>query len=105
MHPDITSQEAGKCSRCGLALMPGDPWNEREYLVQIQTTPAAPKAGAPVRFRINILDPDSRKPVTDFAVVHDKRCHMFVLSQDLKHFAHIHPEQQPDGSWTIEHTL
>jgi hypothetical protein len=105
MHPDITSQTSGKCSKCSMALMLGDPWNEREYLVHIQTTPAAPKAGVPVRFRINILDPDSRKPVTDFAVVHDKRYHLFVLSQDLKQFAHIHPEQQPDGSWTIEHTL
>ena len=105
MHPDITSQTSGKCSRCSMALVLGDPWNEREYVVNLQTTPAAPKAGAPVRFRINILDPDSRKPVTDFGVVHDKRYHLFVVSQDLKHFAHIHPDQQPDGSWTIDHTL
>ena len=105
MHPDVTAQTSGKCSKCSMALVLGDPWNEREYLVDIQTTPAAPRSGLRVRFRINILDPDSRKPVTDFAVVHDKRYHLFVVSQDLKHFAHIHPEQQPDGSWTIEHTL
>jgi hypothetical protein len=105
MHPDVTSQIPGQCIKCSMALVAGDPWNEREYVVDIQTSPAAPKAGAPIRFRINILDPDSRKPVTDFAVVHDKRYHLFVVSQDLKHFAHIHPEQQTDGSWIIDHTL
>jgi hypothetical protein len=105
MHPDVTSNAAGQCIKCSMALVLGDPWNEREYLVDIQTTPAAPKAGVPLRFRINILDPDSRKPVNDFAVVHDKRYHLFVVSQNLKHFAHIHPEQQSDGSWTIDHTL
>jgi hypothetical protein len=43
--------------------------------------------------------------VRDFAVVHDKQFHLFVVSQDLEDFAHIHPEQQGDGSWTIDHTL
>jgi hypothetical protein len=105
MHPDVTSQTGGQCIKCSMALVLGDPWNEREYLVDIHTTPAAPRAGVPVRFRINILDPDSRKPITDFAVVHDRQYHLFVVSQDLKHFAHIHPEQQRDGSWTIDHTL
>lgn len=105
MHPDVTSKTPGTCNKCSMLLIAGDPWNEREYLLEVQTTPAAPKPGVPVRFRLVILDPDSRRPVTGFTVVHDKRYHLFVVSQDLQHFAHIHPEQQEDGSWTIEHTL
>lgn len=105
MHPDVTLKTPGTCSKCSMALVAGDPWNEREYLLEIQTTPAAPKPGTPFRFRLTALDPDSRRPVTDFAVVHDRRYHLFVVSQDLEHFAHIHPEQEADGSWTIEHTL
>jgi hypothetical protein len=105
MHPDITSKSPGKCSMCSMLLIAGDPLNEREYILEMQTTPAAPKAGVPVRFRLNILDPESRRPVKDFATVHDKRYHLFVVSQDLKHFAHIHPDQQSDGSWIVDHTL
>jgi hypothetical protein len=105
MHPDVTARAPGKCGRCGMDLVAGDPWNEREYLLDMQTVPAAPRAGETVRFRFRVLDPDSGQPVTDFAVVHDKRYHLFVVSQDLEHFAHIHPEQAADGAWTIDHRL
>jgi hypothetical protein len=65
---------------------------------------AAPKAGEAVRFRFTVADPDTRQPVRDFAVVHDKRFHLFVVSQDLEHLEHIHPEQDAEGSWFIDYT-
>lgn len=105
MHPDVTSKTPGNCTKCSMLLIAGDPWSEREYLLDIQSTPAAPKPGVPVKFKLTVLDPESRRPVTDFAPVHDKRYHLFVVSQDLQHFAHVHPEEQKDGSWTIDHTL
>lgn len=105
MHLDITSKTPGSCTKCGMKLIEGDPWNEREYRLDLETMPPAPKAGAPTRFRFTVEDPDSKKTVSQFAVVHDKQFHLFVVSQDLENFAHIHPEQQPDGSWTIDHTL
>lgn len=105
MHPDVTDKSPGSCSRCGMKLVPGDPWNEREYLLDLQVTPPAPKPGARARLRLSVLHPDTKAPIRDFAVVHDKRFHLFVVSQDLEDFAHIHPEQDQDGSWTIDHTL
>jgi hypothetical protein len=105
MHPDVTDKAAGTCSRCGMKLVPGDPWNEREYLLDLKMEPPAPKPGAPTRFRLTVLHPESKAPVREFAVVHDKRFHLFVVSQDLEDFAHIHPEQTEDGSWTIDHRL
>jgi hypothetical protein len=105
MHPDITSKTAGSCPKCGMAFVFGDPWNQREYRIALATVPSAPKAGQPTRFRFAVEDPDSKKTVTTFAVVHDKQFHLFVVSQDLEHFAHIHPEQQSDGAWVIDHTL
>lgn len=105
MHADVTARTKDKCSKCGMDLLPGDPWNEREYLLELGTTPAAPRTGAPVKLRFRVGDPESRETVSGFEVVHDKRYHLFVASQDLEHLAHIHPEQQEDGAWTIEHTL
>src|SRR6185295_6018414 len=26
----------------------------------------------------------------------------FVISQDMEYFQHIHPEEQPDGTWSID---
>ena len=105
MHPDVTDKAPGTCSRCGMKLVPGDPWNEREYLLDVEVDPAAPVPGRRARFRLTVSDPDTKAPVRDFAVVHDRKFHLFVVSQDLEDFAHIHPEQESDGSWTIDHTL
>jgi len=105
MHPDVTSKTPGTCSKCSMKLVAGDPWNEREYFLDLKTIPSAAKAGSRVRLELLVRDPDSKQPVRDFAVVHDKRFHLFVISQDLEDFAHIHPEQDDDGVWTIEHTL
>jgi hypothetical protein len=37
--------------------------------------------------------------------VHERQYHLFVISQDMDYFQHIHPEEQPDGTWTIDVTL
>ena len=41
----------------------------------------------------------------DFNITHDMPFHLFVVSQDFEDFQHIHPVQQPDGSFTIETML
>jgi hypothetical protein len=105
MHPDVIQKEPGTCSRCGMKLVAGDPWNEREYALELETTPAVAKPGDTVTFRIAVRDPDTREPVKDFSVVHDRQFHLFVISQDLEDFAHIHPAQDAHGVWTIEHKL
>ena len=34
--------------------------------------------------------------------VHERPYHLFVISQDMAHFQHIHPEQRPDMTWAID---
>jgi hypothetical protein len=105
MHADVTGRAPGKCSKCGMDLVAGAVWDEREYHLELRTEPAAPRAGEPVRLLFRVGEPDSGRTVTEFQVVHDKRYHLFVASQDLEHLAHVHPEQQEDGSWSIDLTL
>ena len=40
-----------------------------------------------------------------FETVHERQYHLFVISQDMTHFQHIHPELQADGTWVIDVTL
>ena len=39
------------------------------------------------------------KIVKDFDIVHEKLIHLIIVSEDLKEFYHVHPEQQTDGSF------
>ncbi len=38
----------------------------------------------------------------DFEVVHTKQLHLFVISQDMEFFEHIHPTMGTDGTWRVE---
>jgi heavy metal-binding protein len=105
MHPDVTSPQTGNCRKCGMTLVAGHPFDTRNYVLDVQTTPSVIKAGAPFKMRFEVRHPSSGNLVRDFAVVHDKRYHLFVVSHDMTEFQHIHPDQQPDGSWTIEAVL
>ena len=105
MHPDVTSSQTGNCRKCGMALVAGRPFDTRDYTLDIRTTPAAIRSGVPFRMRFDVRHPSSGNQVRDFEVVHDKRYHLFVVSHDMAVFQHLHPDQQPDGSWAVETVL
>lgn len=50
-------------------------------------------------FTFHISGPDGR-PVTRFAIVHDKPLHLIVVRHDLTGFQHVHPTMAADGTWT-----
>jgi hypothetical protein len=43
-----------------------------------------------------------RAVVHDFIEVHEKPLHLFVLSHDLEHYDHVHPQQRADGSYEVD---
>jgi hypothetical protein len=105
MHPDYTLETAGTCPRCGMALVRSNPYDVRDYGLEFTTTPAPVRPGEPSRWRFRVFHPGSGDRIRSFEQVHERRYHLFVLSQDLEHFQHLHPEMQPDGTWTIDVTL
>jgi hypothetical protein len=46
-----------------------------------------------------------QRPVTTFAVVHDKPMHLIVVRRDLSGYQHLHPTMASDGSWRVPITL
>jgi hypothetical protein len=105
MHPDVIKTEPGKCPRCNMDLIPGNPLALPDFAVKVETTPRVLRAGAPIKFTFTVHHPLSGERAKDFVVIHEKLFHLFVISRDLEEFAHIHPERHGDGSFTIEHTL
>jgi hypothetical protein len=105
MHPDVITTAPGKCPRCSMDLVPGNPLALPDFELKVETTPRVLKPGQPIKFRFSVHHPITGEQAKDFAVMHDKLFHLFVISRDLNEFAHIHPEKHADGSFTIEHTL
>ncbi|MBM3819767.1 MAG: hypothetical protein FJW14_12245 [Acidimicrobiia bacterium] len=105
MHADVTAPAAGRCPKCDMALVRGNPFDTREYVLEMATSPVAVRAGVPARMTFTVRQPGTADLVKSFEVVHDRRYHLFVISQDMSEFQHIHPEVQADGAWAIDVTL
>ncbi|MFN0083762.1 MAG: heavy metal-binding domain-containing protein [Blastocatellia bacterium] len=105
MHPDVVSNQPGNCPKCKMKLVKSAPPESSDYIVRVQTTPARVLPGKKVKFRFTILHPGTEKQVTEFNLLHEMPFHLFIISQDFSEFQHIHPDRQPDGSFTIETVL
>ena len=101
MHRDYRAKGPGHCPICGMPLIPAIA-DEREYPVNLTTKPHVLKPGENVQADFLIEDPTTLKTVKDFTIMHEKLYHLFLVSQDMKFFEHVHPVQQPAGtfSWT-----
>jgi hypothetical protein len=104
MDKDVHSSVPGKCPRCGMKLVANLP-DPVEYPLNLTMTPAAPKPGDAVQLHFDIRDPKTGKRVTDFETVHEKLFHLFIVSEDLTHFAHQHPSIQPDGTFVYSYRV
>jgi Heavy metal binding domain len=105
MHPDYTMDVAGKCPRCGMALVRAAAYDVRDYRLDFRTIPPVVVAGQKATLRFKISHPSFNATIEKFEVVHDRQYHLFVISQDMEYFQHLHPEERADGTWTIDLTL
>src|SRR5689334_16745660 len=56
MDPDMRSNQPGTCPRCGMALVAGIP-EPREFHVDLETSPRAPRPNEPVQLTFTMFDP------------------------------------------------
>jgi hypothetical protein len=105
MHPDVTGAAPGQCTKCAMRLIRGNPFDTAEYLLDLTTQPQAIIPGRPFRIRSEVRHPATRLMQNQFELVHDKPYHLFVISEDMTVFEHLHPEQQADGSWALDVTV
>jgi hypothetical protein len=91
MDRDVRSKTPGKCPRCGMTLVANLP-EPVEYPVDLRVDPPQVPSARPITLEFRIADPATGAPVKQFEVVHEKLFHLFVVSQDLQYFAHLHPE-------------
>jgi hypothetical protein len=91
MDRDVRSKTPGKCPRCGMPLVANLP-EPVEYPVDVRVDPPQIPSARPVALEFRIADPATGAPVKQFEIVHEKLFHLFIVSQDLQYFAHLHPQ-------------
>lgn len=99
MDPDIHMDRPGKCPRCGMTLTLKIP-DRVEYPLYLTVSPRSIQPGESAQLSLRVIDP-AGKPIRRFETVHEKLIHLFVVSEDLEFFAHVHPVFQEDGSFTL----
>jgi hypothetical protein len=102
MHAEIMTDDPGKCPQCGMTLVKTKRPQVADFDVSLSTRPSLIKPRQPFRLVLQIHHPESGATVKDFHIVHEMPFHLFIVSQDLNYFAHLHPRQQADGSFAIE---
>jgi hypothetical protein len=104
MHPDVRTTTPGSCPRCGMKLIEGGETKDDRFVLDVTTEPLTPRAGQPVTLRF-VVRSESGEMVRDFTEIHERLFHLFVVSDDLGYFDHIHPALREDGSLTVTTTL
>ncbi len=102
MHPDYTLDITGKCPKCGMDLVRAAPFDVRDYELDFRTVPPVVKPGEEAKLLFRVSHPGTGETIKRFEVVHQKPYHLFVISQDMEFFEHIHPEERPDGTLSVD---
>ena len=66
--------------------------------MEFRAMPPSIPAGREITLEFRVLDPKTGRAVTGFEVIHEKLFHLFMVSQDLEYFAHLHPVLG-EGGW------
>jgi len=101
MHPDRQSAVPATCPVCNMRMVPMAAARFDTYPVDLRVTPTTRGA----RLRLAVRDPRRHATVRRFAIVHERLLHLFIVGDDLRFFAHEHPEQQPDGVFMVDLVL
>ncbi|MCC6414273.1 MAG: hypothetical protein IT270_21670 [Saprospiraceae bacterium] len=97
--------QPGKCPVCNMNLEPTqrtDASAEPHFFIDLKTTPAMPDAGKPGMLSLTPQKHGAENTPVALDLVHEKKMHLIVVSDDLSWFDHIHPEYQASGSYDIK---
>lgn len=70
---------------------------------QLTGLSAPTETGTDGELSLIITGPDGR-PVTNFALEHEKELHLIAVRADGQHFQHVHPKMNAEGTWSIPWT-
>ena len=82
-----------------MALVPIPDNTGASYWLDVSANPGAVVPAKPTKLRISVRDRSTNAVVSRFERMHERLLHLFVVSNDLTFFDHLHPELSTDGSF------
>lgn len=73
-----------------------------KFAAELKVEPEKIEAGQDATLVFAVKDREGAL-VKDLKIVHEKLMHLLVVSDDLAQFDHVHPEQQPDGTFRLKY--
>jgi len=91
----------------GVSSPRGESAKIRPYVLDLTMEPRQAVAGQPVDMELRIRHAYSLdlREVTDFDTQHERLMHLFVVSSDLRQFAHEHPVPAGPGVFRLRYTF
>ena len=100
-----TYDQPGSCPVCHMDLEPTKAEvqaNTAEYFVGFATTPAQLEVGKTGMLSLTPKIKGNETAAVPLDLVHEKKMHLILVSDDLSWFDHIHPEYQASGAYDIK---
>lgn len=97
MHPDVRAEEEKTCPLCGMALVAWKPDTYEPFVLDA----SAKVQGKQIGLSFAVHHPVTKALVSEFAIIHERPVHVFIVSSDLKTFDHVHPEALEPGRWRL----
>lgn len=100
-----TYDQAGACPVCHMDLEPIKAEveaNKAEYFTEFVSNPAQLELGKPALLSFTPKMKGNESAPVPLDLVHEKKMHLILVSDDLSWFDHIHPEYQAKGSYDIK---
>jgi hypothetical protein len=94
-HEEHAGHDAGSTAASGLALDSGG-----FHLGRVSAPTNVDTEG---EIALTVVD-QAGQAVTDFEVSHEQELHLVVVRADGSRFAHVHPERDENGEWTLPWT-
>ena len=85
-----------------MALVLASAADYKPYVLDFDLTPRALHARQPGRVRFLVRHPKTGAVIQQFETVHERLLHLFIVSQDLEYFAHVHPILRPNGALDVD---
>ncbi len=98
-----TYSAPGKCPKCGMEMVPTV--TPDAVRMKLDVSPEKPEAGKPAKLTFTATLRKDGSLVKDLEVVHEKKIHLFLVSQDLSWFEHVHPEGDSEGRYHLDATF
>lgn len=97
-HAATADETAGGDAASDAPAVPGLAMTQDGYTFDLRTRAVPAGTGGTLDF---VIERSDGQPLRDYEIEHDKELHLVVVSRDLASYAHVHPERDDAGTWSV----